>query len=93
MSDKMNVGEYLYKLSYQEDVDGEVVIISKKDLLEAIKEIVEAVIDQCAEEAKTVNIDSCTGEEYRYGAPSGYDVHEAVDKESILQIKQIVNYE
>jgi hypothetical protein len=50
---------------------------------EAIKEIVEAIIDKCAEESKTKDIS-------KWGF--GY-VKTIVDKQSILNVKKMINYE
>jgi heterodisulfide reductase subunit C len=62
-------------------------ILGKTAMKAAIKEIVEAVVDKCAEEAELGedrklcnNCNMCHGECI------------IIDKESILQIKQIVDY-
>ena len=89
MSDTINIQEILNKHCGKHRFDS----MEIEDISSAIKEIVEAVVDKCAEECKTVTTDSCTGELYRNTVPSGYDVHESVDKESILQVKQMINYE
>lgn len=82
MNDKINVCAILAKHMTQKGDRGE-------ENLAAIKEIVEAVIDKCAEEA-TAKIetewDGNTGSEY----PNDYAV---INKESILNIKKEIEYE
>lgn len=90
MSDKINIQEMLLEHGGMRFVN---LYSNKLEFKEAIKKILEAVVDKCAENAETVTTDSCTGELYRDSVPSGYDVHESVDKDSILQVKQMINYE
>ena len=52
---------------------------------QAIKEIVEAVVDKCAEEAKTKSIEKYDNHE------TYYENH--LDKKSILNVKQMISYE
>lgn len=59
---------------------------SYNDILEAIKEIIEAVVDKCAEEARTKTTSNFDGYE-------SSDYFEVVDKDSILQVKQMIDYE
>lgn len=49
---------------------------------DAIKEIVEAVIDKCAEEAKTKDLSKMP-----------YEEDMVVDEKSILNVKKMINYE
>lgn len=61
-------------------------------IMEAIKEIVEDVVDKCAKNAKVkcLNIENdCTG---KNESCSECEYH-IKDKQSILQVKQMINYE
>lgn len=60
--------------------------INKPELKDAIKEIIESVIDKCAEDVKSKppNEDYC----HNCHGTSGY-----IDRESILHVKQLVIYE
>ena len=53
----------------------------RRNVKVAIKEIVEAVIDKCADEATTKIIDT------------GIGLYEEIDKDSILDIKNQIKYE
>lgn len=55
----------------------------------AIKEIVEAVVDKCAEEAKTEDMG---GVVIDHDGDSVWSSHEVIDKESILNVKKMINY-
>lgn len=73
MSDKINVQEILKKHIGSRDIYDD-------RMKAAIKEIVEAVVDKCAKEAKTKDLD-------RWGD------FVVPDEDSIVQVKQMVNYD
>ena len=77
MSDKINIAEILDKHRTQKGGESE-------ELMAGIKEIVEAVIDRCVEEATVTHETVWSSQE---GSSYG------VDKESILQVKQMIDYE
>lgn len=94
--EKINVEEILKKHGWEEKY-------SNFDLKEAIKEIVELAIDKCAKEANSKDVTSpnCSDHTPYWGAcvtcgridnPDVITGSE-VDKQSILQVKQMINYE
>lgn len=77
--------------------------VNERRMRAAIKEIVEAVVDKCAEEARTKDIisPSCNDHTPYWGACvscgriDNPDIitESEIDKESILQIKQMIDYD
>lgn len=85
MSDKINIEDILKKypkVFYEDSPDSLGTAIEYYDVKTIIKEIVEAVVDKCAEEVDYV----CTD-----GSNKIYS--NEIDKDSILQVKQMINYE
>lgn len=80
MVSKINVEEILNQFPSRDDKNE---YILKSDAKKAIKEIVEAVVDRCAEE---VDLTEFAAEFMQEG------VYEAVDKQSILKVKEHVEY-
>jgi hypothetical protein len=84
MSDKINIQEYFKKYSnlYQFEEGAPEYMLDKEDFANAVKEIVEAVVDKCLDHAKAKEnpADFGTGEIW-------------VDPQSILQVKQMIDYE
>lgn len=56
-------------------------LLDKDDFKAAVKEIIEAVIDKCAEEANLITINTGIGE------------WDDIDKDSILSVKTMIKYE
>lgn len=92
MSDKINIQEIIQNRFGFTD---EEMIKLKKSLskagwadwqnwMDAIEEIVETVVDKCAEE---VDLTGFAAEFMQEGA------YEAIDKDSILNVKQMINYD
>lgn len=63
---------------------------TRQAYLSAIKEIVEAVVDKCAEEAETEDIGGIVLD---HDGDSIWSSHEIVNKKSILNVKQQIEYE
>lgn len=82
MSDKISVERMLDK--HELDLEHTTASFRIK-VTAAIKEIVEAVVDKCAEKVKTKSIEKYDNHE------TYYENH--IDKQSILQVKQMINYE
>ena len=76
MSKKINIEQILNDSHFT----GATQSTSGRKLKWAIKEIVEATIDLCAESADTHKIDTGIGE------------YEEINKNSILNVKQLINY-
>lgn len=60
--------------------------INPENVKAAIKEIVEAVIDKCAEEADII-------QDGYFNSDGGYEDLSIINKESILAVKNQINYE
>ena len=58
--------------------------VTKLKIIEFARLHCEAQEKAILKKACTITTDSITNKEYRNGVPLGYDVYEAVDKESIL---------
>jgi hypothetical protein len=83
---KINVEKILKKHGLEKPDENSKLVerIDYKLIKVAIKEIVKAVVDKCAEEATTKGYYTGINDE------PDYDI---VDKESILKVKQEINYE
>jgi len=99
MSDKINVEEILRKhipllADSLKQANG-----TASKLQAAIKEIVEVVVDKCAENVNTTiyygNDPDTKDDKYvfMYDNPNGPYEHICIDKQSILNVKQQVEYE
>lgn len=86
MTDKINIEEIFKKYAnlYQFEEGDPEYLLDKEDFKAAIKEIVEAVVDKCAEEVKLT--------EFGYEAMQEYS-SKAIDKQCILNVKTLVVYE
>lgn len=86
MSDKINIQAILAKhpLVMPSGVAiGQAALLGQTNWTAAIKEIVEAVVDKCAEEAEAIE-----------GYNTGFSGNAAsVDKQSILNVKNMINYD
>ncbi len=85
MSDKINIEAYFKKYSnlYQFEEGSPEYLIDKEDFKAAIKEIIETVIERCAENAEihTEFFDEKDNPIYQ------------INRQSILNVKTMINYE
>jgi len=77
------VKEFLQQEQYYAVTSGDEYEIQKA-MIEFARLHCEAQEKAILKKACTITTDSITNKEYRNGVPLGYDVYEAVDKESIL---------
>jgi len=94
----INIQDYLKKYSnlYQFEEGIPEFLLDEDDFKSALKEILEVVIDKCAEKAETMLVDNISKIRHEYRnkmPPSGYDLDTEVDKESILNVKNQIDYE